>query len=141
MGIVEVVTLNTICRNFPAEPQPEIHREHLLDTIDGIFKDETQIVIVEGLESIGKTILMAQYAKRHSNNAISLFIKPNSRLGYAPEYIRTVLSEQIHWAIHKEALSSETVAESFLSSQLGLLQRRAKKEHETYYFIIDGLYD
>ena len=62
MSSVEVVNLTTICRNFPLEPQPEIHREYLLNTIDNIFNSDTQIVVVEGLESIGKSILMSQFA-------------------------------------------------------------------------------
>jgi hypothetical protein len=141
MNNVEIVNSTVICRNFPEAPHSETHREHLLDTIDKIFELGTQLLIVEGLEGIGKTTLLAQYAKRHADHSLSLFIRPSSRLAYAPEYLKTVLSEQIHWVLNKEALTSETIDESFLATQLGILQRRAIKARETYYFIIDGLHE
>lgn len=141
MSKVEIVNTTVVCRNFPEELHSEIHREHLLDTVDKIFEGDTQLVIVEGLEGIGKTTLMAQYAKRHPDHSLSLFIKSSSRLAYAPEYLRTILSEQLHWVLNKEALTSEILDESFLATQLGILQRRAIKSRAIYYFIIDGLHE
>ena len=74
MSEVEVMDLTVVCRSFPVSPHPEIHREHFLDTIDKIFEGDTILVVVEGVDGIGKTTLLAQYAKRHPNHALSLFI-------------------------------------------------------------------
>ena len=140
MSKVEVMDLTVVCRSFPVSPHPEIHREHFLDTIDKIFEGDTLLVVVEGVDGIGKTTFLAQYAKRHPNHALSLFIKPTSRLAYDPEYLRLDLCEQLHWLLYKKALDVETVDESYLRTQLVKLQRRARNR-ETYYFIIDGLHD
>lgn len=136
-----VLDLTVVCRSFPESPTPEIHREHLLDTIDKIFEGDTHLIVVEGAEGLGKTTLLAKYAKRHPHQALSLFIKPTSRLAYAPEYLKEDLSAQIFLALNKKNLDSEAIDESFLRTQLPLLQRRAQRNREIYYFIIDGLAD
>ncbi|MBI1924586.1 ATP-binding protein [Candidatus Poribacteria bacterium] len=141
MSKVEVMDLTVVCRSFPESPAPEIHREHLLDTIDKIFEGNTHLIVVEGAEGIGKTTLLAQYAKRHPDHVLSLFIKPTSRLAYDPEYLRLVLSEQVHWALHKKVLDFEPLDESFLRTQWTKLQKQAQRNRETFYFIIDGLQD
>ncbi len=141
MSKPEVVDLTVVCRGFPEAPDPEIRREHLLDTIDKVFEGDTRLVVVEGAEGIGKTTLLAQFAKRHPENALSLFIKPCSRLAYSPEYLTVVLSEQLYWVLHKEILNEETVDQAFLRNQFPILQRRALRNREKYFFIVDGLAD
>lgn len=135
------MNLTTICRSFPESPNLEIRREHLLDTIDKIFEGGTHLIVIEGVEGIGKTTLLAQYAKRYPHHALSLFIKPSSRLAYAPEYLKLDLSEQIHWILYKEVFDSKLADESFLHTQLPILQKRAQKNLKPFYFIIDGLHD
>src|SRR5438876_10789567 len=111
MNKAEVMDLTVACRSFPEAPDSEVRRENLLDTIDTIFGGETRLIVVEGLEGIGKTILLSQFAKRHPHHVLSLFIRPSSRLAYAPEYLKLVLSEQLHWALQQEVLNVETVDE------------------------------
>src|SRR5215813_1795568 len=139
MNQVEVMDLTVVCTGFPEMPEAEIHRENLLDTLDTIFGGDTHLIVIEGLEGVGKTILLSQYAKRHRHHVFSLFIKPGSRLAYAPEYLKLVLAEQLHWALHRELLNDETVDDALLRTQLIALQKRAHRTREKYYFIIDGL--
>lgn len=141
MGESIIMNLPVICRNFPKNPIPEVLRENLLQTIDRIFESETDFLVVEGIEGIGKTTLLSQYAKRHADNALSLFITPISRLSYASEYLRIILSEQVHWALYKKILDAESIDELFLRTQLHRLQKRALRNREVFYFIIDGLHD
>ena len=93
MTNIEVMNLTNICRNFPTTIIHEITREHLLDTIDRIFNSGVNIVFVEGMEGIGKTTLLAQYAKRYPDEALSMFIKPTTRYSYDPELIRPIFCE------------------------------------------------
>ena len=140
MSNVEVMNLNVICRDFffPQDPVGEIYRDHLLDEIDSIFKGDTHLVLVEGSEGKGKTTLLSQFARRHADNAISMFINPASRLAYAPNYLGVILSEQLHWALYKERLNGDA-DESYWRTNWLKLQRRAQKKQETYFFVIDGL--
>lgn len=141
MTEAEVMDLTTVCRSFPDLPRDPIHRENLLDTIDKIFEGDTRLLVIEGSEGVGKTTLLAQFAKRHPNHSLSLFIKPTSRLAYSPEYLRLILSEQLHWALDHELLSTDSADDSFLHTKLPVLQRRALRNRYTYYFIVDGLTD
>ena len=141
MTDVEVMNLNVVCRCFPESSSSEISRENLLDTIDKIFEGETKVVVVEGVEGIGKTTLLAQFAKRHCYDALSLFINPTSRLAYAPEYLRLILCEQLHWVLYGEMLNADTVDESYWRTRWPKLQKLAQGRRKDFYFIVDGLQD
>ena len=137
----EIVDLTTISRGFPQSPVPEILRDNLLETLDVIFNGDTSLIIVEGAEGMGKTTLLAQYARRYPNQAISLFLRPISRLAYAPEYLSLVLLEQINWALTGNVPGADTPDSSHLAAQLFGLQKKALKTRTPFYFIVDGLDD
>jgi len=141
MSKVKPINLPIICRNFPKSPDSEVSRENLLDTIDRIFKGGSDLLIIEGTEGIGKTTLLAQYAKRHSDFALSLFIKPVSRLSYSPEYLREVLCEQINCIVPKSQIDPNLVNDLLLQNQLSKLQKIALRNKKVFYFVIDGLDD
>lgn len=138
---VKPINLPIICRNFPKSPDSEVSRENLLDTIDRIFIGGTDLLIIEGTEGIGKTTLLAQYAKRHSGFALSLFIKPVSRLSYSPEYLREVLCEQINCIVPKSQIDPNLVNDLLFQNQLSKLQKIALRNKKVFYFVIDGLDD
>ncbi len=137
--MAEIVDPTVICRNFPTCPMVEILRDNLLDTLDRIFQGGTGIVSMEGTDGIGKTILLRQFALRHHDRSISLFIQPISRLSYAPEYLRLALAEQVHWIVSGNILDTEIADESLLRTLLIALQKRSIRERAPYYFCIDGL--
>jgi len=138
---VKPINLPIICRNFPKSPDSEVYRENLLDTIDRIFKSDSDLLIIEGNEGIGKTTLLAQFTKRHADSALSLFIKPVSRLSYSPEYLREVLCEQINCIFPKNQIDPNLVNDLLLQNQLPKLQKIALRYKKVFYFVIDGLYD
>ncbi|MDP2960161.1 MAG: NACHT domain-containing protein, partial [candidate division Zixibacteria bacterium] len=139
MGQLGVIDLTSICRNFPRPLSHEIQRDNLLATIDKIFEGDTHLIVLEGEEGIGKTTLLAQYAKLHPYNTISLFIRATSHLACTPEYIRVILCEQMNEVLAKETLDPERVDETLLRSQLTQLQSHASKKRMTFHFIVDGL--
>lgn len=72
MSKTEVMDLSTVCQSFPRLLEPQIERDNILDAIEMTFAGEAQVLIIEGLEGIGKTTLLAQFVKRHPKHAISL---------------------------------------------------------------------
>lgn len=140
MAKLEVMDLTVACQSFPELPKPEIRRENFLDTIDTIFESNTQLVVIEGAEGIGKTTLLAQFARRHPDRALSLFIKPTSRWGYDPEILRFDLCNQLNWILCQEELSpTEDIGDGFLRTGLLGLRKRARHLRSMFYFVVDGL--
>jgi ATP/maltotriose-dependent transcriptional regulator MalT len=80
--ILEVMDLTCVCQSFPRLPTPLIPRDNLLKTIDLMFGDEIELVMIEGGEGLGKTTLLAEFARRHADHTFSVFIKAASRFGY-----------------------------------------------------------
>lgn len=132
--------LHSLSRGFPKAPEQEVIRDNLVDTIKTI-SEENDVVLVEGPDGIGKTILLAQFAKTFPDHSISLFIQPTSRLGYTIENLISILAEQIYFANKNEILVNERTDLRFLSSQVIGLERLAKRSGKYFYFLIDGLDD
>jgi KaiC/GvpD/RAD55 family RecA-like ATPase len=137
---LEVMDLTLVCQSFPREPMPEIRRDNILDTIERTFAGDNEVVMIEGGEGLGKTTLLAQFARRHANHAFSLFIKPASSFGYDPASLRYDLCCQLLWVLRQdESCKPEDTDEVYLRYRILELRKRARRE--TYYFIIDGLGD
>jgi hypothetical protein len=137
---VEIMDLTVVCQSFPKILDHQIWRDNMLDTLDRMFDDGRQLIVVSGAEGIGKTTLLTQFSKRHPNNIFSLFIKPTNRLGYDPEFMRLDLCNQIHWFLYKSELRpTDEIDDTFLRMLIFELQKRAR--YTVFYCIIDGLDD
>lgn len=139
MTDAEVVDVLSFARGFPSIPPPEVDRDHLLDTLDRLFL--TDVLLVEGDEGVGKTVLLSQFAKRHRQNTISLFLRPASLAAIDPTYISVVLAEQLHWMLYGEALHAEFVSERSLQNYFASLDRRLHRANKKCFVVVDGLED
>jgi ABC-type multidrug transport system ATPase subunit len=63
----EVLNLINICSSFPESLEMEVPRENMVSTLVGQLKRNTEIIVVEGEEGIGKTTLMSQFARAYPN--------------------------------------------------------------------------
>ncbi len=135
-----VMDLTVLSPSFPKVPN-EIERENFLDTIDQIFDGETNFVVIEGEDGIGKTSLLGQFAKRHSHHALSVFITYADKFNSDPNVIMETIYEQALWAVEKKTYIStkEPINEGIFRIVISHLHKKAQKERETYYFILDGL--
>lgn len=141
MVTVEVMNVTTVCQSFPELEEPQIRRENIINAIDEtMFNAGIKLVAVEGNEGIGRTTLLAQFALEHNENAISLFLKPESRWGCDLKMIQADLCNQIHWITNEEEIKTfEDVDDGLMRSLLFQLQRNARRKNRLYYFIVDGL--
>jgi hypothetical protein len=140
----QVVDLTTLCNTFPEMANNKdtiyIPRNNILDTIDKAFESGTQVVRLEGEEGLGKTTILAQFAKRHNNNTISLFVKRTNRWGYDPQYLLYDICNQLNWFFHKTWLENPNVAnDAFLRTYLIRLQQHLRIYKSKFYFVVDGL--
>lgn len=140
MGSSEIVTVCDIALTFPRAPDSEIDRASVLDTVETIFDAGVESVIVEGTEGMGKTSLLAQYARRHPKRAHCLFFTRTGRLHALSPQVRFDLGNQIHWHEHAIQLDpNEPVSVEEFRNYLLLLQRKALRLKEPTLFILDGL--
>ena len=140
MSKTEVMELATVCQSFPRLVEPQVERDNILNAIDMMFAGEAQVLVVEGLEGIGKTTLLAQFVRRNPKHAISLFIKPTSHWAYDPAILKRDLCNQIHWILHQEELRpSEIISDDIFHNYISALLIKAR--WGDFYFVVDGLHE
>jgi hypothetical protein len=83
-SILEVMDLTLVCHGFHRLPELSIPRDNLLNTIERMFEGGIKLVMLEGSEGLGKTTLLAQFARPHVNHTFPVFIKAASRFDYDP---------------------------------------------------------
>ncbi len=136
----EVMDLTKISSTFPKLPDPNIKRENILDTVLAIFEGGCGAVLVEGDDGVGKTTLLAQFALRCPNQAISLFIRPDNRHTYKQNFVLYEICNQLKWITSgDETSAAETLTDSSASILLADVRRKARRNGKPFYFVIDGL--
>ncbi len=137
----EIIDLTKIATTFPQLRKPSIQRENMVTTLVEMLGADTEVVIAEGPDGIGKTTLLAQFALEHPNQTFSLFIRSSSRWAYDSGMLTRDLCDQIGWALSKERyrISKGLDPIQLLGNRIFDLQRHANFERSTYYFVIDGL--
>ncbi len=136
----ELMDVTRICSTFPRPSGIQIRRDNLHHTLETILDSDIHVLTVEGTEGIGKTTLLAQFAQRHLNRCVSMFVRPTSRFAYDPTILRADLCNQINWILFSEEISASSASDPSLYGQLVMeLQRRARKPGQRFFFIVDGL--
>jgi len=137
----EIMDLTKVSSTYPQLSKPNIQRENMITTIAEMLRSETEIIIVEGPDGIGKTTLLAQFANAFPNHAFGLFVRSSSRWAYDSGMLTRDLCEQIDWVLRKEDHHSERYIDpaQLLRARIFELQSHANYKRQTYYFVVDGL--
>ncbi len=134
----EILNPVNVSTTFPDLPNPLVLRDRFLNEIERLLGTAIEAVTIRGEEGVGKTVLLAQFAKRNPENTISLFIKPGTLLGDDLDYLLYDLANQIKVILDKRELESDTpVEQRFVHTQVGRLRKLARRT--TFYFVVDGL--
>jgi len=138
---VEVMDLTKVASTFPRLMMPNIRRENMLMTLAEMLQTDSEVIIVEGPDGIGKTTLLAQFAQEYSHNTFSLFVRSTSRYAYDSGMLTRDLSDQISWILGKENPKEKLNIDpiQILQQNIYYLQRQANYQRVTYYFVVDGL--
>ena len=135
-----IINLPVLSASFPILEEPQVPRENLLDTIERIFFANIDLVILEGEDGAGKTNLLAQFATRHPDNTVSIFLASASRWALDPGIVRLDLCNQISWILYKRELRDPLEAsDESLRALIFNLQKLAQREGRIIYFTLDGL--
>ncbi|MCD2453593.1 hypothetical protein GO003_024745 [Methylicorpusculum oleiharenae] len=139
----EVMDLTKVCGVFPQLGEPNILRDNMIMTVEGMLNN-SEVIIVEGADGAGKTTLLAQFARAFPEQTFCLFMRSSSRWAYDSQNLTRDLCDQIGWALYKEDYlekDKEVEAKQLLRKRVHELQRKANLERKTYYFVVDGLHE
>lgn len=134
---------------LPVPPDNEIFRESLIINIVNMFYKNRTILLLNGPESSGKTVLLSQFARYHEGKCISLFLQNNYWSSNLSSFLLELCLQlqqipAISSKFNKE-LSNIEFKEEHLLKQLFYRMHRALVSHVKttgegpFYFIIDGL--
>ena len=90
-----VVDLPSLSLNFPTVPSPELFLDNVVCTLEKLLSEDARGVAVEGDEGMGKTTVLSQFARRHPNQAISVFVSAANKLSFDPDLIRQDILTQV----------------------------------------------
>ena len=138
----EVLNLNSICQSFPEKPIPEVFRDNVQSTVDTIFQGDIRVIFIDGPPGIGKTTFISQFARKYPDRAICLFVKPSTRWGFDPNFLKIDLCCQMFWAVRQKELKDYAVViDSLLGTLFLQIAKLSRYNHKPFYFAVDGLDD
>lgn len=140
MASFEVMDLVAACQSFPLVPQAEVKRDNLIETLETMLEGDCKVVFIEGREGIGKTALASQFSRQHNHRSFSLFVNGASRWTRDCGVLLYDLCNQLRWAVDNSELAQPSEASEALLRECYMeLRRRAVRQGEVYYFVVDGL--
>jgi hypothetical protein len=124
----------------PNKVEMEVKRDSMLNTIDLYFDNGDKVILVCGVEGMGKTVLLSQFLERHRENCIAIFIDVINKQSYSEDNIIRDLYRQVSFAINGvEPKDTENADIKALTKQMYLLDTSLRKEKKKMFILIDGL--
>ncbi|WP_161887934.1 ATP-binding protein [Pontibacter russatus] len=117
-----------------------ITRDYLIDEIEELATNDSKLVVVEGVEAIGKTNLLLQFAMRHKNDCLSYFINPAFRFTYKLDYLMEDIGKQIFFLNTSEIPEDDfSITEGVFNRLIFDLIKAPNRKKNPIFFVIDGL--
>ena len=135
----ELVSSTSFCQNFPRELTGEITRTNILHTLELMFEGDAELAVVHGPEGIGRTTLLAQFARQHCDRTLCIFLRPTSRFGYDPDLVMREMCLQAQCMLRIPELPTSPDNYSTLSRLINDLQRSCSRDKKFYYVVLDGI--
>lgn len=118
---------------------PQLVRTNIIEDIEELAK-ESNLIIIQGSEGIGKTTTLLQFAEAHLFDCFTYFINSAYGQSYRQEYILEDLGRQLIFHNNAEINNDEVLIDEGLFNSLLLeLMKKSSKKGKRIYFVIDGL--
>jgi hypothetical protein len=138
----QIIDTTFYSTNFPQEDWNSlIQRNHLLTQIEHALDENSRIVFIDGDEDAGKSIISAQFVKKHVNSTISIFFNPLNSLDYHVDYYCTNAVLQISYLLNESIPEEDITLISTEQYRQKLFQYRKtlKRNQKRLNIVIDGL--
>jgi hypothetical protein len=127
---------------YNPEIENEVKRDNIIQTIEKKLEG-LDVLFIEGEEGIGKTTILHQFIAKHPTNCFAYFIDGKDSNTYSNLSILKALCNQVCFVNSGNELEEKVSVdiynnEDWLKSYLGS-QSITNKNHQTFYFIMDGL--
>src|SRR5205809_1063805 len=93
----------------PPVAGPEIRREHLIRTLETLLEGETQAVVIEGPDGIGKSTLLRQFIEANPGRTFGVFLSSASRWMYDPSAVTARLASEMSETVRGRPLEDDDV--------------------------------
>jgi hypothetical protein len=140
--VLTPVVLNTtsFCSTFPQIDGIEISRENLIDVLETMLKGNAPSVHLVGEPGIGKTTLLAQFARRNFRNCISIFARRSSWFTYDPDFLVRDLCGQMYWLLNRVELPpQQDVTDAIMRRLVYSLKSYSFRLNTPLVLVVDGL--
>lgn len=125
---------------LPSADSNEVSRDGLLTALEREYSKGAEVIWFEGQDGSGRTQCLRQFALRHSDNAVVLFISHQGRWTADWEMIRWDFCDQIgHLCEQIRLPEGSQLNDGDMRSQMMRLIRFCRRRSDPLYFIIDGL--
>ncbi|PFK43442.1 hypothetical protein COJ23_25105 [Priestia megaterium] len=147
-AVKNTLDLTEYCNSYPKLPEDQIFREFYIRNLVNTFSESQRVIMLEGSNSTGKTVLLAQFAKFKSEKCISFFVGNDYWSSNLYKYL-SELCRQMQFICSPsfkkklEKLDIDTLHEHELKTLFNRLYSdllvQAKQNKGPFYIVIDGL--
>ncbi|MEC7784899.1 MAG: AAA family ATPase [Bacteroidota bacterium] len=140
ISIKDLASLSGGAVNF--ETQNEVKRANIIQTIESKIAD-LDMIFIEGEEGIGKTTILKQFIRNHSDKCFAYFIDGKDSNTYTNLSILKAFCSQLHFINKGNELEDEVDVNNYTNEDwlkdYFYTERIRNLKQKNFYFIIDGL--
>ena len=123
-------------------PIPHIPRDNLVRWLQDRFTEERKVIIVQGPDGAGKTVLLTYFVNTYRNRCFSFFVRADI-LSTPKMFLLEMCAQMDRIVGTRKGEIDDSLSYRELREQFQILYRRAAKRarraKEPFYFVVDGL--
>lgn len=122
----------------PKLPRDFIERSQYTAALHDLFQADHSIVLVDGEQGSGTTLLLAHFCHTYGRSCFPIFIRSASRITYSIDYLRMVLAEQLWWYAYGKPSELDSVDQGAFTKLV--INAKKKARGQNLYIVVDGLH-
>lgn len=124
---------------IPQLPLGFVPRENVNMTIEAMLRSETDAVLIQGREGVGKTTVLNSYARSRGELAIALFLRPLRGSYLLPAVVAEIFAQLCVATGGEAEKATPSPSQSDLVREIQRAGARLNSRNQTLTFVVDGL--